>query len=93
MSSRRLLREHDVGRRFVGFGQAEDHEEETEEEEAAAATAAEEIDGEQRNRTKQACLQRENFAQQCLRMFFFLRAEGLLFFVFVISNNSGKASS
>lgn len=56
--SRRLLREHDVGRLLVGLGQAEGREEEAEEEKAA--TAAEET--EQRNGAKQARLQREDLA-------------------------------
>lgn len=59
--SRRLLREHDVGRRFVGLGQAEDREEEAKEEEAAAAEETE-----QRNGARQARLQREDLAQQRL---------------------------
>lgn len=58
----RLLREYDVGRRFVGLGQAEGREEEAKEEEAAAA--AEET--EQRNGARQARLQRKDLTQQCL---------------------------
>lgn len=56
--SRRLLREHDVGRRLVGLGQAEDRKEEAKEEEAAT----EKTDDEQRDRTKQARLQRKEWS-------------------------------
>lgn len=63
---RRLLREHDVGRRLVGLGQAEGREEEAEEEEAAAAAAASAEEAEQRNGAGQARLQREDLAQQRL---------------------------
>lgn len=66
--SRRFLREHDVGRRLVGLGQAEDRKEEAEEEEAAAAAAKE---AEQRSGAEQARLQRQDFAQQRLTIIFF----------------------
>jgi len=79
VSSRRLLREHNVGRRLVGLGQAEGREEEAEEKEtAAAATAAEEIDDKQRNGAEQARLQRENLARQYLRIIFLSKSWGVL---------------
>lgn len=88
VSSRRLLREYDVRRRFVGLGQAEGHKKEAEEEEATHVV--EEAHGEPRNRAKQARLQREDFTQQHLTIIFFKRAAKRII-IRRISNNLEKS--